>query len=104
MQRTTYLACMQDPLHPQPADVDKPEQQWQAGSLYGAALLQALLSDDQPQSLQAWATAAPAVLDALNEAQAACSGSEGVRWPLSACERWCNDADLQEARHQALVT
>ena len=79
MQHATCLASVQDPLHPQPADADKPEQQWRAGSLYGAALLQALLSDDQPQSLQAWATAAPAVLDALNEAQAACSGSEGVR-------------------------
>ena len=78
MQHATYLACLQDPLHPQPADVDKPEQQWRAGSLYGAALLQALLSDDHPQSLQAWATAAPAVLDALNEALAACSSSEGM--------------------------
>ncbi len=68
---------MQDPLHPQPADVEKPEQQWRAGSLYGAALLQALIADDQPQSLQAWATAAPAVLDAIAEAQAACSSSEG---------------------------
>ena len=78
MQHATYLACLQDPLPPQPADVDKPEQQWRAGSLYGAALLQALLSDDHPQSLQAWATAAPAVLDALNEALAACSSSEGM--------------------------
>lgn len=68
---------MQDPLHPQPADVEKPEQQWRAGSLYGAALLQALIADDQSQSLQAWATAAPAVLDAIAEAQAACSSSEG---------------------------
>ena len=68
---------MQDPLHPQPADVEKPEQQWRAGSLYGASLLQALLSDAHSQSLQAWATAAPAVLDAIAEAQAACSSSEG---------------------------
>lgn len=68
---------MQDPLHPQPADADKPEQQWRAGSLYGVALLRALIADDQPQSLQAWATAAPAVLDAIAEAQAACSSSEG---------------------------
>ena len=73
----TWRVC-RTPLHPQPADVDKPEQQWRAGSLYGAALLQALLSDDHPQSLQAWATAAPAVLDALNEALAACSSSEGM--------------------------
>ncbi len=68
---------MQDPLHPQPADIEKPEQQWRAGSLYGAALLHALIADDQPQSLQAWATAAPAVLDAIDEAQAACSSSGG---------------------------
>lgn len=67
----------QDPLHSHPADVEKPEQQWRAGSLYGAALLQALMSDDHPQSLQAWATAAPAVLDALAEAQAACASPEG---------------------------
>ena len=69
--------CVQDSLHPQPADVEKPEQQWRAGSLYGASLLQALLSDAHSQSLQAWATAAPAVLDAIAEAQAACSSSEG---------------------------
>ena len=68
---------MQDPRHPQPGDADKPEQQWRAGSLYGAALLRALIADDQPQSLQSWATAAPAVLDAITEAQAACSSSEG---------------------------
>ena len=75
------LLHTQDPLQPQPADADKPEQQWQAGSLYGAALLQALIADDQPQSLQAWATAAPAVLDAISEAQAACSSSEGKLVP-----------------------
>lgn len=73
---------MQDPLHPQPADIEKPEQQWRAGSLYGAALLHALIADDQPQSLQAWATAAPAVLDAIDEAQAACSSSGGEQTRL----------------------